>query len=325
LHPEGESNATGPQVTESSRIMQVAFTDGAPLQVKAGRPKKPTHLVSSFPPDGEAKNALYAFFRITLVPRGEFHQLRAVFRGCSVGFSDRCARYARTLPRLILERTSRSPMSVATHLLADTLASTDDSTLLLAFGAGLFGILTIAFLYAALRCRRAEALAPPPPPPLQLLFNHREQVVSDGQGGKTISVTVKNTTNTRTLTGIDVRLKALEALHKERLNAPQDWPSLQLPLSPTGVDHPQSPADMCLAPGESVSYLVAKAMVGDCYLYLLHGNSSAMVAPDKVTLAPYLATITATALDTPGDAMALELPTAGRGLGVPRARHLTRS
>jgi hypothetical protein len=30
-------------------------------------------------------------------------------------------------------------------------------------------------------------------------------------------------------------------------------------------------------------------------------------------------------LDTPGDAMALELPTAGRGLGVPRARHLTRS
>jgi hypothetical protein len=312
-------------VTESSRILQVAFTDGAPLQVKAGRPKEPTHLVSPFPPDGEAKNALYAFFQITLVPRDEFHQLRAVFRGCSVSFRTVAPGMHAPFRVLALNEHLAPPMSVATHLLADTLASTDDSTLLLAFVAGLFGVLTIAFLYAALRCRRAEALAPPPPPPLQLLFNHREQVVSDGQGGKTISVTVKNTTNTRTLTGIDVRLKALEALHKERLNAPQDWPSLQLPLSPTSVDHPQSPTDMCLAPGESASYLVAKAMVGDCYLYLPPGNSSAMVAPDKVTLAPYLATITATALDTPGDAMALELPTAGRGLGVPRARNLTRS
>jgi hypothetical protein len=215
-------------------------------------------------------------------------------------------------------------MPAAMYLIANSMVLSSDAVLRLALVAGLFGVLMIAFLYAALRCRRMEALAPPPPPPLQLEFNVREHVVSDGEGCKSIRVTVKNTTGSRTLTGIDVRLKTLEALHKNRLDAPPDWSNLQLPLPPAMAESSATGDAIRLGPGESLSYLVARSVVGDCYLYLPSNNSHALVAPEKVTLAPYLATITATALDTPADAMALELPIAGRGLGTPRARHRSR-
>lgn len=185
--------------------------------------------------------------------------------------------------------------------------------------AGLFGVLMLVFLYAWFRSR--GSVEPPPEQPLQLSFDSRTHVRSDGQGAKTVSVLVRNASATETLTGLDVRLKSLEALHKGRLDAPPELPSLQLSLPPTLDNCPPPNSEIRLAPGESVSYLVAKAMVGENFLYLpTEPGKVNSELPAKITLAPYLATITATARNTPGDALVLELPIAGRGLGAPRAR-----
>lgn len=209
-------------------------------------------------------------------------------------------------------------MSASVFLLAQSI-QLPDNVLRLALVAGLFVLLGIAFLYAALRCRRSEAAAPPPPPPLQLHFDAREHVTSDGQGCKTVSVQVKNSTDHRTLTQIEVRLEALEALHKGRLDAPPELPSLGMTLMSTRQENDHD-GPVSLAPGETVSFLLAKSIVGDGYLYLPGCNAPGAPPPRKVTLAPYLATVTATAAEAPRDSLAIELPVAGRGIGNPKAR-----
>lgn len=185
--------------------------------------------------------------------------------------------------------------------------------------AGLFGLLTLGFLYAWFRSRRTEE--PPPEQPLRLSFDSKTQVRTDGRGVKTVCVLVRNASATQTITGLDVRLESLEALHKGRLDAPPELPSILLPLPPAVEDLPLTHREIRLGPGESVSYLVAKSMVGENFLYLPTDPAEVTSdLPEKVTLAPYLATITATARNTPEDALMLELPIAGRGLGAPRAR-----
>jgi hypothetical protein len=186
----------------------------------------------------------------------------------------------------------------------------------------LFGVLGLGFLYAFFRFRgtpvekRIES-------PLQLSFNEKDQVHSDGQGGKTVTVLVKNTSLKRTLKGIDVKLKGLSALNKHRPGAPIEMPELETQLQP---EPPAVVADagLSLAPGESVSYLLAKSVVGDGFLYIpRHNETGSVEAYNKVALASYLATITATGQGVPAYSLGIELPAAGRGIGTPRARRLS--
>lgn len=204
-------------------------------------------------------------------------------------------------------------------LIADLSTSADGQLLRLLLVAGLFIMLGVSFFAAALYWRKIEAQAPPPPPPLQLIFNEREDVASDGLGCKTVCVQAKNTSARRTLTGVNVRLERLDAVRRSHLPGSVIDTCLQMPLLPLGKEE-LADGTISLGPGEAVSYVLAKSIVGDGFLYLPGRNEPGMPPPQKVTLVPYVATLVATAQNAPQDSLALELPVAGRGIGSPKVR-----
>jgi hypothetical protein len=184
-----------------------------------------------------------------------------------------------------------------------------------------FGLASIGFLIAFCRLRSTSptvAVAP-----TGLCFDSKLRVESDGSGGKKVSVIVRNH-SPQTMGSVVVTLDTLEALTAKRFADAHRKLEARVQLLTEDVgETPDGP--LVLEPGKSAAFVVAQSKVGEgffCVPFSHPENNRHEVF--KVSLAPYVATVTAGAANAETTTVHIEIPVAGRGIGQAKVRRQNR-
>jgi hypothetical protein len=184
-----------------------------------------------------------------------------------------------------------------------------------------FGLASIGFLIAFCRLRSRSPTAAVAP--TGLCFDSKLRIESDGSGGKKVSVIVRNH-SPQAMGSVVVTLDTLEALTAKRFaDAHRKLDARVQLVAEDAGESPDGP--LVLEPGKAAAFVVAQSRVGEgffCVPFSHPENNRNEVF--KVSLAPYVATVTAGAANAESTTVHIEIPVAGRGIGQAKVRRQNR-